>query len=295
LFPLHLDLSFLGLKIIYHFESIYFIIAIVCGILIARRRMKNAGLELTKDQSDEILYVALLAGLIGTRLSHFLFWSIREFLKNPLIAVTPGVTGASIVGGLIFGIAAGYIYARIKKYDFYSIFAAVSPALLIAQSVGRIGCFLNGDAFGTAAPKFLGVRFARFGYTIPTLKKITAVSSPAWSYSNYNNLNGITETKSGYLYPTQLYEILANMLLLFFIFLVLKKMKNKADAARYVFFIHAGGYALSRAFLQFIRVDRGELLAGNISILQAVLFLISLFFIITSVRTLIFKKSISGE
>ena len=291
MFPIHLDLSFLGLKIIYHFESIYFIIAIICGILIVRRNFKKAALGLSTDQTDQIVYTALLFGLIGTRLSHFLFWSIKETLKHPLMMITPGVAGASIVGGLMFGIAAAYVYARIKKIDFYPLFATASPALLIAQSIGRIGCFLNGDAFGIAAPKGLGVRFARYGYTFPTFHKATEINSYAWRYSRFSGAEGVTETRSGYLYPTQLYEIAANMLLLLAIFLVLKKVKNKNTAYKYVFFIHAGGYSLFRALLQFIREDRAQILFGNVSILQLVLLLLAAFFIIMTVRTLISEKT----
>ncbi|MBN1649414.1 MAG: prolipoprotein diacylglyceryl transferase [Spirochaetales bacterium] len=290
MFPIHLDLSFIGLKIIYHFEGFYFVIAIVCGLLIARKRFKEALPGISADQSDQTMYISLLFALIGTRLSHFIFWNLAETLRNPLIIITPGVTGASIVGGLIFGIGAGFIYAKIKKYDFYRMFAIVSPALLIAQSIGRIGCFLNGDAFGIAAPKGLGMRFARYGWTFPTFRKATEINSPSWDYSAATGAAGISETRSGWLYPTQLYEIAANMLLLLCIWLVLKKVSNRNVACRYAFYIHAGGYAFFRFLLQFIRTDRAGMLAGNLSGLQLVLLLLTIFFIIAAVKTFLHEK-----
>lgn len=283
MFPIHLDLSFLKLGIVYHFESLYFILAIITGLVIGRKSLQKAGLSQSSEQISDFLFTSLLFALIGTRLSHFLFWSTDILIKNPLKIITPGVPGASITGGLIAGIAAGYIYCRRKKYDFYSIFSSLSPALLIAQSIGRIGCFLNGDAFGIPASKFLGVRFPRFGYAIPTFKKVM-VNSAAYSYSQSTNAHGITDILSGYLYPTQLYEIAGNLLILFFVILIQRRLKNGLSDKKYIFFIHVGGYSLLRFLLEFIRADRAQVIGGFISVLQIFLLLISVFFTFMAVK-----------
>lgn len=292
MFPIHLDLSFLGLSIMQQFEQPYFIIAIVAGIIISRKSFKKRALEQSSAQLMDLLYTSLLFGLIGTRLSHFLFWNFSTFISNPLILVTPGVGGASITGGLYSGIFAAYIYAKRKKYDFPPIFASLSPALLIAQSIGRIGCFLNGDAFGTAAPKFLGVRFPRFGHTFPIFKKLidpVTDNSIAWSFSRNNSIEGHTAEVSGYLFPTQLYEILGNIILLVFIFLIIKKVKKGKSDLKYVFYVHVGGYAFLRFLLEFIRADRimgaaqDQMIGETVSILQLVLLTISITFLVLGI------------
>ena len=288
MFPFHLDLTFIGLKIIPQFESIYFLISILAGFLIGRKRLLNAGLEQNWEELSSFAYTCLLFAVIGTRLSHFLFWSFDIFIKNPLIVITPGVSGASIVGGLMAGFTAAYFLARKKKYDFYKIFAAVSPAVLIAQSVGRVGCFLNGDAYGVYTSLPWGVRFPRYGYTFPTFKK-SSIDCIAYVESYYRGWPGITETRSSPLHPTQLYEILGNMVLLGLILLVIKRFKNGKGSLKYVFFIHCGGYSLFRFLLQFLRTDKSQVIFGDIGILQIVLFAIFCYFLAAGI--VLFVKS----
>ncbi len=122
-----------------------FILAILMGYILIQRRLKK--LEYKSPHLMNLVFVGMIFGLIGTKLSHYIFWNIDLLIQNPLIVIT-GAGGASITGGLYLGMLSTYIYGKIKKMDFYRFFGIVSPVILFAQAVGRIGCFLNGDAHG---------------------------------------------------------------------------------------------------------------------------------------------------
>jgi len=57
--------------------------------------------------------------------------------------------GLAGYGGLIGGIVAVVIYARVKKFSLGRFADAAAPGVILGLSIGRIGCTSNGDAAGT--------------------------------------------------------------------------------------------------------------------------------------------------
>lgn len=53
----------------------------------------------------------------------------------------------AIQGGVVLGTIAGYWYLRKNNIDFWAFADLFAPALILAQSVGRMANLLNGDAF----------------------------------------------------------------------------------------------------------------------------------------------------
>jgi len=52
-------------------------------------------------------------------------------------------------GGLIGGVGAGFLYIALKGWPIVATLAAATPALAFGHLIGRIGCFLVGDDYGT--------------------------------------------------------------------------------------------------------------------------------------------------
>ena len=52
-------------------------------------------------------------------------------------------------GGFVGGLLAGYATIRIKSWPVMAVLAAATPALAVGQLLGRIGCFLVGDDYGS--------------------------------------------------------------------------------------------------------------------------------------------------
>lgn len=57
--------------------------------------------------------------------------------------------GEAEYGGLLAGMLAVAVYLRIRKLPFLRYADAIVPAVAFGVAIGRIGCFLNGDDFGT--------------------------------------------------------------------------------------------------------------------------------------------------
>jgi len=49
------------------------------------------------------------------------------------------------------------VYTRIQRISFWEFADIAAPAIILGQSVGRIACFLNGDAFGSPTGSNFGI------------------------------------------------------------------------------------------------------------------------------------------
>ena len=143
MFPIHFDLGF---TVFYYYEGFYFLIAITVATIVAVGSVRKAGLDVGTF-ADGLVW-ALLAALVGAKVSHFLFWDWRSCLSDPWTFLHIWEGGVSSTGGLAGGALGGFIYFRRQRADFFAYFAAASPAVLLGQAIGRVGCFLNGDAWG---------------------------------------------------------------------------------------------------------------------------------------------------
>jgi len=92
-------------------------------------------------------FAVLIAGIIGARIFYVLE-NIRYYLRTPLEIIMLQHGGLSWFGGLILALIWGVIYLKRKRLNVYKTFDLLAPFLALAQSLGRIGCLLNGCCFG---------------------------------------------------------------------------------------------------------------------------------------------------
>lgn len=277
--PIHLDLGF---NQIYFYEGIYFLISIILAFWWSQKRVKKYGGR--TDKFEALVLWAIIGALIGARLSHYMFWESDIFWQNPGIIFSPTGAGNSITGGLVGGMLGGLLYTRKHKLNYWEYFSMLSPGILLGQAVGRIGCFLNGDAYGKATSFFMGMKFPRYGTLVPAFEKEYRISSPAWQYSYENGLVDETSTLSAALHPTQLYEMAGDVLLIFIVLWLFSKFFQKDRTSPLIFFVHTGGYAFLRFALEFIRADNEPAAAFGMTSLQIVLLLYSIFTIVYAAR-----------
>lgn len=277
--PIHLNLGF---NEIYFYEGIYFLISIAIGVYIAYIRVKKYGGKI--ELFDGLITWSIIGSLIGARLSHYLFWNLDLFLENPAVLFSLSGAGNSITGGLVGGMVGGLLFTRRKNMNYFEYFSLLSPGILFAQAVGRVGCFLNGDAHGTATESIFGVHFPRYGTTVPSFETDYGISSSAWQWSFQNGLVDQASTVSAALHPTQLYEMFGDLALMVIVLWVFKKIWDSDKKSPLIFFIHTGGYALLRFALEFIRGDREFIAFANMTNLQVVLLGYGIFTIIYAAR-----------
>ena len=115
------------------------------GIALAIRESKRVGIS-----EDDVLNIAIIAipvAIICARLYYVIFsWDYYSQNPGEIFNIRGG--GLAIHGGLIGGILTGFIYAKVKKLDFFKTADAVMVGMPLAQAIGRWGNFINGEAHG---------------------------------------------------------------------------------------------------------------------------------------------------
>jgi phosphatidylglycerol---prolipoprotein diacylglyceryl transferase len=109
--------------------------------------------KMNPDMGSTITLLALVGGIVGSKLL-FLIENWADFINTPVaMAFSPG--GLTFYGGFILATILIAIYLRQQKVGFLRVADAVSPPLLLAYGIARIGCHLAGDGdygFPTSLP-----------------------------------------------------------------------------------------------------------------------------------------------
>jgi phosphatidylglycerol:prolipoprotein diacylglycerol transferase len=221
--------------------------AIICGWLIARYQAKIY--KISKDLVDDGLIFCLPAAIVGARLYHVVDrWDYYQKNLAETIAIWQG--GIGIWGAIIFGSIALIIYCRVKKIKLISALDLTSGSFVLAQAIGRLGNFVNHEAFGppTALP---------WKIYIPQ------------SYRPQAYIN------DKYFHPTFFYDLAINLLIFLLGFFFLKRMSKYPGLT---FSFYAAFYAVGRFFVEFFRFD-----TWSIGIFKVAQLLSVLLFIIASV------------
>jgi phosphatidylglycerol---prolipoprotein diacylglyceryl transferase len=261
MFPIHLNLGF---RTFYYYEGFYFFLSILIATLVAVRALKKAGLD--ANAFLEGLVWILLGAFLGARLFHFAFWDSTAFFSDPAAFFRIWEGGMSITGGLAGGVLAAWFCFR--RVDFWRIFAATSPALLLGQAIGRMGCFLNGDAWGIPTNLPWGVAQPKFGVFLPGLRPDTLIPSDAWTWSVAQGFTDPASLRTVPLHPTQLYEACGDLALAGLVILLAGHLTKTKGPWPKVGWLHLGGYSLLRCGLEFLHGDRDITVWAGMTALQ---------------------------
>jgi phosphatidylglycerol:prolipoprotein diacylglycerol transferase len=121
--------------------GIMFALAFVAaGALVARRLQE---LEKPTDWAYEMVFVALIGGIVGSRLD-FVLENWDDVNDDVLGNLFTG-TGLIWYGGAIGGAITVILWARFRHMLNLSLLDLAAPGLAIGYAIGRIGCQLSGD------------------------------------------------------------------------------------------------------------------------------------------------------
>jgi phosphatidylglycerol:prolipoprotein diacylglycerol transferase len=133
------DIDILGLSL-KTFGLLFALGFLASGAVIARR-LKELGKP--SDWAYEIVFAALVGGLVGSRL----YYLVENYdkVKDDLLGGIFGGAGLVWYGGAIGGAIAVLLWAWYRGMLNLSLLDLCSPPLALGYAIGRIGCQISGD------------------------------------------------------------------------------------------------------------------------------------------------------
>ena len=202
--------------------SVAIIAAIITGFYVALREAKRKGIS--QDEIYSIGTWAVIAGIVGARLLHVID-KLDYYLANPgaILAFQNG--GLAILGAILGGSAVLIVYTRRRGLPLGRLADVAAPAIILGQAIGRIGCTINGDAVGAPTDLPWGFVYVNPGAMAPSLGQ---------AY-----------------HPTQLYEMIWDLLI--FGFLWWARRRVKVDGL--LFLMYLSLYSLVKFTISFWRQE----------------------------------------
>ena len=195
-----------------------------------------------------ITLIAAGGGLIGAKLFDGLE-NYKDFFQHPAEYLF-SFSGLTMYGGLIVGAISVLYYARKKGISLIHLVDAAAPAIMIAYSIGRIGCQLAGDGdWGIANPA-------------PKPGWMSFLPNWMWSFDYPHNVTneghaipGCVDVHCSVLdvpvFPTPFYETMMCAILFF----ILWGMRKKIKVPGVLFSIYLMMNGVERFLIELIRVN----------------------------------------
>ncbi len=250
-----IPIPFLNKPFHIYYYGILIMLGVVAATVFAYYEAKRRKLD--PEVILDMLFWAVLAGIIGARIWHILTpppsmveqgITTQYYLTHPLDMLNIRAGGLGIPGAVIGGALAVWIYCRNKKLSFLTWADIIVPGLALAQAIGRWGNFFNQEVYG----KPTDLPWKIF---IDPLRRVAG-------YENYE-----------YFHPLFLYVSLFNLLcmgIMIFLGRRFGKWLKEGD----LFLVYLTLYPVGRFFLDFLRLDASQI--GGINANQAFMAVVAL-------------------
>ena len=202
--------------------------AVATAVYLVGRWAPMKGIE--PDDIYSIAIWAILGGIVGARLVHVVDnWDYYQYNLLQILFIWSG--GIGVWGGILGGFLGGAAYAFIAKHPIGIIADLTAPAMLLVQTIGRLGDIVNGEHCARAATEFI----LAFNWIRP--------ESDARACAN-----GVGVPVQ----PVIAYEMLWNLAALF----VVWKLRDRLRPDGMLFALYLALYAIGRFLVSLLRQDR---------------------------------------
>ena len=230
-------------------------LGVIAAVWLMGKRFMSEGIN--PDHASGLAMWIVPAGIIGARVYHVITdWKRFEGNWDEAIQIWNG--GLGILGGVLFGIAAAFLYCRKHDLDIKEVMDGVAPALALAQCIGRWGNYFNQELFGR-----------------PT--------NLPWGLEIGQRKRPIEYAAEDTFHPAFLYESLWNALVVFMLIKLGKTGKLSSGLLMAAYFAF---YSIGRLWIEALRIDEASNLAGlriNIWVFTVV-FIVSAVILFVGVR-----------
>lgn len=187
--------------------------AMILAVAITYHRSEQH--DIPREKTLDFVLICIPIGIIGARF-YFVIFNWENYSGDFLEIINIRNGGLAIHGGLIFGIATAAILCVIWNFKPYNVLDLAAPGIVLAQSIGRWGNYINQEAYGS-----------------PT--------DLPWAIT----VDGVT------VHPTFLYESIWCFLLFFLLIFIDNRRKFEGQ----VFLLYGILYSVERFFVEALRTD----------------------------------------
>ena len=179
------------------------------------------GADISTDTLLGGALVGIPSAIVFSRLLHVLDrWSY--YSQNPGQII--GGEGLTIYGAILGAALGVWVYSRFVKFNYAYAADVITPGIILAQCIGRVGCIINGCCYGEVATDLpWGI---------------------VYTHSDCFGPIGIP------VHPTQAYEII--LLLMLFTVIMVFRSKFRVSGTQFLFYL--GMYSLWRLGVGTLRV-----------------------------------------
>jgi phosphatidylglycerol:prolipoprotein diacylglycerol transferase len=197
---------------VYSFGVMAAVAILICAWLFSLDAKKR---KIDPAVAYDLVFWLVVGGVLGARVFYVLL-NLEYFFQNPIEIIMIQRGGLAWQGGFIVGALSGIVFVRKNKLPLTLMLDLSAPYLALGQSIGRIGCFLNGCCYGKAV-----------------------------EWGIYCPLHGEK------LHPAQLYDVVG----LLIIFFILKGLQKRQSFDAQIFFAYILMAASLRFVNEFFRGD----------------------------------------
>lgn len=201
-------------------------LGVIAAVWLCGKRMEQRGAG-TRDDIASIAVWAVPAGVVGGRLYHVVT-DFERFRGHYFDIVKIWQGGLGIWGGITLGVIVGVWATRRRGLPVGLVVTCATPALALAQSIGRWGNWWNQELFGRPT-------------TLPWGLEVSASTARQAGYP-----------PGTLFHPTFLYESIACLALCGLLLLIDKRVSLRPGR---LFFVYTAGYTVFRFFIEGIRID----------------------------------------
>src|SRR3989339_2193864 len=132
----------------FRWYGVMYLIGFAAAYLLVKYQVEKKNIAVGMKEMDSLYSFLILGLIIGARLGYILFYNLADYIKNPLEIFAVWRGGMSFHGGLIGCIAAGILFCRRFRLNYWQVSDLVVVTAPIGLGLGRLGNFINGELYG---------------------------------------------------------------------------------------------------------------------------------------------------
>lgn len=240
--------------------GVMIVIGMFAGLALARHLARRVGVS--PDLIYDMAFFVLLSGFLGARVL-FILLNLDLFFDAPLSLIFAR-EGFVFLGGFALAVVVAAAFVKINKMPTWDIGDIAGPSLALGHAIGRIGCLLAGCCYGRPVSEGLGF----LGLSFPHVHTHTGETFLSFAYQDHVRAGLISPEAAGSLpvYPTQLFESIANFLIVGALMLLWRRRAFSGQ----IFIYYLLFYGTARFLIEFFRgdIERGLYFGNTISTSQ---------------------------